>query len=262
MVICLLAVAVIAAGCSSTASSTAAPSASAESVGGLTVYYEENAQFELIGPSGQRVLVDVWDPTALSAPASAADVLLTTHLHTDHYNEGFEEAFPGQKLTNEAGTIDLDQVKIVGLDSSHDATPIVPGDASDHIVIVDIGGFRVVHFGDIGQPVLSDEQIAAIGEVDVAILPLRDVAGVGGDVGGASGYPLDLVAQVKPALVIPTHTNTELVTAAAERWDATYTTHTSVTIPRDEVPGQTTLLFMGILAPSFGSLFDLAETDW
>ena len=98
--------------------------------------------------------------------------------------------------------------------------------------------------------------------MDVAILPLRDVAGVGGDVGGAGGYPLNLVAQVKPSLAIPTHTNTELVTAAAQEWPATYTSHASVTIPRDELPGQTTLLFMGILGPSFGKLFSLTETEW
>jgi len=242
--------------------SSASPASSASAAGGLTVYYEENAQVELIAPSGRRILIDVWDPSELSSPATAQDILLTSHLHTDHYNAAFEDSFPGQKLTNRAGAIELDDVKVVSLESSHDVSPIVPGDASDHILVIDVGGFRVVHFGDIGQPELSDEQLAAMGRVDLAFLPLRDVAGVGGDIGSSGGYPLALVEQAKPSLLIPTHTASELVEAAVGRWPGTFSSHSSVTIPRDQLPAQTTVLCMGYVAPSFGKLFGLDETEW
>lgn len=34
----------------------------------VKLYYEENAQVELISPKGSRVLIDVHDPNALSSP--------------------------------------------------------------------------------------------------------------------------------------------------------------------------------------------------
>jgi len=50
----------------------------------LKIYYEQNAQVELINSEGSRVLIDVHDPTALSSPPTVNDVLLTTHNHGDH----------------------------------------------------------------------------------------------------------------------------------------------------------------------------------
>ena len=241
------------------APATPAPSASAAA--GLTVFYEENAQFELIAPSGKRVLIDIADPSALSAPATAKDILLTTHLHTDHYLNTFEASFPGQKLTSKAGSLDLDGVKVVSLESSHNANPIISGEATDYILVLEFAGFRIVHLGDIGQPSLSAEQLAALGRVDLAFLPLRDVA-VGASIDAGGGYPLDLIAQIKPSIVIPTHTNTELVKAATERWDAAFSRNASVTIPLDQLPDKTTVLCMGLLAPSFASLFGMDETAW
>ena len=60
----------------------------------LKLYYEENAQIELISPEGLRVLIDVHDPSALSSPPTAKDVLLTTHNHGDHRRLDFVSSFP------------------------------------------------------------------------------------------------------------------------------------------------------------------------
>jgi len=47
--------------------------------------------------SGRRILIDVYDPTLLTSPARATDILLTTHNHSDHYLESFEQSFPGRR---------------------------------------------------------------------------------------------------------------------------------------------------------------------
>jgi len=43
------------------------------------LYYEENAQVELISPAGSRVLIDVHDPGALSSPPTAKDGLVAQY---------------------------------------------------------------------------------------------------------------------------------------------------------------------------------------
>ena len=89
----------------------------------MTLIYEAYAQFEIIDPAGQRVLVDISDPEKLSYPVSATDILLTTHTHWDHYKPEFQAAFPGDQLFVQAGSLSLSGVEIQGLASAHNARP-------------------------------------------------------------------------------------------------------------------------------------------
>ena len=140
--------------------------------GQITLYYEENAQFELIGPQGTRVLIDVFNPLALSSPVTDKDILLTTHGHNDHFKADFADSFPGQQLRMQEGESNLSDVSIRGIASSHSpAREIKPG-LGNYIFIVDMGGLRIAHFGDIGQEQLTQEQLDALGEVDIAVTQL------------------------------------------------------------------------------------------
>lgn len=258
------------AGCASSGSSPSAASSSAASPsavitaapGGVTICYEENSQLELIAPSGRRVIVDVWDPSLLSSPPTSSDILLTTHLHEYHYVAGFVDSFPGRKLTNEAGRIELDDVTVTGIDATHSGGPIVPGAATDHIFIVDMGGIRIVHVGHLGAPALTDGQLAAMGKVDVAIWTFRDVSGPWDWGTGFNDYQLGHATRVAPRVLIPTDIDLDQVKRAAAQWDATFTARPCVTIRPDDLPAETTLLFMGSLAPSIGSVLHLTEADW
>ncbi|MGD0247924.1 MAG: MBL fold metallo-hydrolase [Candidatus Limnocylindrales bacterium] len=161
------AIAAALAGCStsvsspSTAQSHASPAASGvaspSAVAGLTIYYEDNAQVELISPTGRRILIDVWDPSLLSKPATANDILLTTHEHSDHYIPSYVDSFPGQKITIEEDQIKLPDVSIVSIAAAHDEGQLIaPTGGSDYIFVIDIAGLRVAHFGDLGQDKISD----------------------------------------------------------------------------------------------------------
>jgi L-ascorbate metabolism protein UlaG (beta-lactamase superfamily) len=259
-------VALALAGCSSAAASssasaaaTAAPSASGAG-GKLTIYYEENAQVEIVGPTGRRVLVDVWNPSALSAPASAQDVLLTTHSHSDHYVQSFLDSFPGKKLTWEPGTIKLDDVSVTGIASAHDeGTEIAQVGANDYIFVIDIGGFRIAHFGDCGQKELLPDQLVTIGRPDVAISQLNNPLSTM-DENNKKG--INLMNQVKPRVLIPTHLSSATAQLAATTWHATFSSKPSISIGNDQLPDETTIVLMGNTGPSYGTVLNLKESAW
>jgi L-ascorbate metabolism protein UlaG (beta-lactamase superfamily) len=128
------------------------------------------------------------------------DLLIVTHEHGDH---------------NRVDQIDGDPVTIRSLAGRHES-PIgdVIAVASEHddvagtergpntIVVFTLGGVRVAHFGDFGQSALRDAQRAAIGDVDLAIVP----AGGGFTVDGTAGYALGRAVGAK--WIVPMHYNT------------------------------------------------------
>jgi L-ascorbate metabolism protein UlaG (beta-lactamase superfamily) len=226
----------------------------------LSIAYEENCQIELIASSGQRILIDVYDPNQLTSPATAADILLTTHLHTDHYNAAFEASFPGQKITNKAGELTLGDTEIKSIPASHDDEAIDTSDASNHIFVIEFNGFKIVHGGSTGQTELTPDQLAAIGgNVDVAALVLENV---GGHENETNDKAIKIAQQINPRILIPTHTAAEYIQSMPKVWQATYSNNKTVTIPRDEVPTQTTVLFMGADGPLYGKYLNVPETKW
>ena len=249
-------------------SSSGSPSAAGASTGatassapatGLKVYYEDNAQVELIAPSGRRVLIDVWDPTALSAPVTANDILLTTHLHSDHYVQSFVDSFPGQKITDEEGQISLSDVSIVSIPAAHDSDlKIVPTGGSDYIFVLYFDGFRIAHFGDLGQDKINDDQLAKIGKVDIAFSQLSNSYSTM-DAINQKGF--DQMKQVKPLIFVPTHDSLDAATLAAKTWSATYSTKPMM-VEHSQLPSDTTVVFMGSNAASYATILKLQPSSW
>jgi hypothetical protein len=239
---------------------TSTPSATtAVSAGKLTIYHEDNCQIELVDSSGRRILIDVYDPTLLSAPAKATDILLTTHLHSDHYNAAFESSFPGQKVTNEAGEFTFGDIHVTSIDASHIDDNILAGtDASNHIFVFDFDGFRIAHLGSTGQTKLTSDQLAKLGRVDIAFSPLQDVSGA-----DSTGLrPIKLMEQLQPRLFVPTHSALATVQAAGKEWSGTFSSKGKVSLSRDQLPAKTAMLFLSSLAVSYGAILNLPETSW
>ena len=170
------------AGCSSSGSSpstaggSASPVPSSSAAPTITIAYEENGQVELTLASGARIFVDVWNSSALSAKPTASDVLLLTHREREEAR--FEESFPGKKLLATTGQLDAAGASITSIDGSHTDDPVVPGNASNHIVVIEVDGFRIVACGEDGEEALSTAQLAAIGTADIAICPVINVGGM------------------------------------------------------------------------------------
>src|SRR5262249_33659648 len=63
-------------------------------------------------------------------------------------------------------------------------------------------GVRVAHLGDFGQAALRDEQVAAIGEVDLIFVP------VGGGPTAGADQARAIVDRLSPKWVVPMHYRT------------------------------------------------------
>jgi len=200
-------------------------------------------QVELISARGTRVLIDVHDPEALSSPPTKKDVLLTTHNHGDHRRLDFVKSFPGQQLDVKIGEIKIEDVMIRGIVSAHNEGDEFRSEGgTNYIFIVDMGGLRIAHFGDIGQDALTPEQLSALGKVDIAITQLSNFYS---DMNAANKKGFNLMDQVKPRLIIPTHIDQPICAKmAVDKWTAYKSSKKFISISPEDLSDKTSIIFM------------------
>jgi L-ascorbate metabolism protein UlaG (beta-lactamase superfamily) len=68
-----------------------------------------------------------------------------------------------------------------------------------------LDGIRIAHFGDFGQSAMRDEQVAAIGQVDLVFLPV----GAGPTIGPEQASAI--VDRLRPRWVVPMHYRTHRI---------------------------------------------------
>jgi len=208
----------------------------------IKLYYLDPAQVELISARGTRVFIDVTTPEALSSPPTKKDVLLTTHNHGDHRRLDFVKSFPGQQLDVKIGEIKMEDVMIRGIASAHNEGHEFQSEGGHYIFIVDMGGLRIAHFGDIGQDALTPEQLSALGKVDIAITQLSNFFS-GMNAANKKGF--NLMDQVKPRLIIPTHIfESTCSKMAVDKWTGYKSSKKFISISPEDLPDKTSILFM------------------
>jgi L-ascorbate metabolism protein UlaG (beta-lactamase superfamily) len=149
----------------------------------------------------------------LELPAGLrADLVTISHEHPDHNNVGLVagKAHVVRGLTaDKKGWARVDEkfrdvaVRTVGVyhDDKHGAER-----GLDAVFVFEVGGLRIAHLGDLGHA-LNDEQLAAIGSVDVLLVP------VGGTFTIDGRMATRVVDQLRPRLmVVPMHYKTDGVT--------------------------------------------------
>jgi L-ascorbate metabolism protein UlaG (beta-lactamase superfamily) len=193
----------------------------------MNVQWYGQSTFRLTDDDGRSVVIDPFDKAAFAGrrrwdyPALdgvTADLLLVTHEHADH-NAVHVVAGDPAVVRSLAGTHETPLGTVVGVASEHDE---VAGTQRGHNVmfVFELGGRRVAHLGDLGQRELRGEQAAALGTVDVLIVPVG-----GGPTIGAE-QASDITATTSARVIVPMHYRTERIdflepvdafTAAAER---------------------------------------------
>jgi L-ascorbate metabolism protein UlaG (beta-lactamase superfamily) len=135
--------------------------------------------------------------------AGDVDLLLVTHEHVDHNGV---EAIAGEPavLRSIAGRLESPIGEVVAVVSEHD-DEAGTARGPNTIFVFTLGGVRVAHFGDFGQSALRPEQRAAIGEVDLAFLP------VGGGPTIGAGQAAQIAGELAPCRVVPMHYRTPRV---------------------------------------------------
>ena len=129
-----------------------------------------------------------------------ADLLLVTHEHADHNGV---EAIGGDPviLRSTAGRLESPVGEVIAIASEHDEAAGTER-GPNTIFVFTLDGVRVCHFGDFGQRELREEQAAAIGDVDMLIVPV----GGGPTIGAEQAH--EIVRRLRPRWVVPMHYRT------------------------------------------------------
>ena len=193
----------------------------APSAAGVELTWWGHSMFLLVAADGTRVLTDPYGEVGYRVPEPgelAADVVTASHEHGDHNNValgGGAEIYRG--LTADAWAA-IDERPSAGLRITNVATFHDDSEGSERgrnaIFVYETGGLRIVHLGDFGQAMLTQEQIDAIGQVDVLLVPAGGVFTI--DAVGATA----VVAQLAPRITIPMHYKTEALTIGLDPVDA------------------------------------------
>ena len=155
--------------------------------------------FLITGENGVRILTDPFDETVgYQLPAVEADIGTSSHDHFDHNHIGVVK---GDFVhLNKPGPYRERDIEIRGIGSYHDYQG--GQKRGDNIIFTfRLEGISVCHLGDLGH-LLEDEQIRAIGPVDILLVP------VGGTYTIDYRQAVDLIGQLEPKLVIPMHYKT------------------------------------------------------
>jgi L-ascorbate metabolism protein UlaG (beta-lactamase superfamily) len=132
--------------------------------------------------------------------AGEVDLLLVTHEHLDHNGV---EAIDGEPviLRSTAGKFESPIGEVTAIASEHDdAAGTERG--PNTIFVFQLDGLRIAHFGDFGQAALRPEQAAAIGEIDLLLVPVGGAPTVGGIAAA------EIALSLAPTWVVPMHYRT------------------------------------------------------
>ena len=163
---------------------------------GTTVFIDPFDDLSAMSDRGMR-----WDYPAIEGVS--ADLLLVTHEHLDHNGVGAIGGDP-VVLRALAGTHESPVGEVVGIASEHDDVAGTQR-GPNTLFVFSFGGMRVAHLGDLGQDALRDAQLAALGQVDLLLVPVGD----GPTIGAAQA--MAIVEQVQAKVVVPAHFRTERI---------------------------------------------------
>jgi len=145
----------------------------------------------------QAVIIDPFEKgIGLTPPTGEAQLVLSTHDHSDHNNIASIKGEPF--VIDGPGEYEYQGIRVRGLRSYHDDKKGADR-GTNTIYIIRMEGLRIVHLGDLGQTALTDKQVETIGSVDVLMVP------VGGQFTINGSEAIAIVNQIEPRFVIPMH---------------------------------------------------------
>lgn len=166
----------------------------------MKIKYLAHAAFLITSDSGVKI---VTDPYAAGGGLKygdikeAADIVTVSHEHGDHNNT---EAVRGNP-TVVRGNAEVKGIKFRAVPTAHDEKGGGQR-GKNNIFCFAVDGVNICHAGDLGHE-LTDEQVRAIGGVDVLMIP------VGGFFTIDAKTATKVYERLKPKVVIPMHYKTE-----------------------------------------------------
>ncbi|MCG7844087.1 MAG: MBL fold metallo-hydrolase [Methanomassiliicoccales archaeon] len=164
-------------------------------MGQLKLIWHMHSCFEV--SDSATVVVDPHDGRSIGVkpPSLRADVVLISHDHFDH--NAVRVVKGDYVVVKDIAPRRIKGIDIRGLIAFHDDVQGVKrGRVNLFIFIID--GVRFCHLGDLGH-MLTDEQIAEIGPIDILFVPVGGVFTLNGS------QAQELVRNIAPKVAIPMH---------------------------------------------------------
>lgn len=157
--------------------------------------------FLLTSNSGTRILIDPYDRLLrykMPMPIEV-DMVAVTHNHGDHNK--IHVASGNYLLVNEPKEYSHEGVSVKGIKTYHDK---VNGKKRGNNIVFrfDMDGLKICHLGDLGH-LLTEEQVKAIGKVDILMIPVGGKATING------AEAAQVMQQLEATVTIPMHYSTK-----------------------------------------------------
>jgi L-ascorbate metabolism protein UlaG (beta-lactamase superfamily) len=175
----------------------------------LSIRWHGQSFFEIRSSKDTRIVIDPHAIENFGPKSVKADLILATHLHTDHTQfhvvDGFQKVktlvgLKGDLRRATWNPIDekFKDVHVQSVGTYHDDTGGMRRGLNS-VMIIEVDGFRIVHLGDLGH-LLTDAQVKAIGQPDILMVPVGGVYTLNGS------DAKKVVEQLKPRhTILPMH---------------------------------------------------------
>jgi L-ascorbate metabolism protein UlaG (beta-lactamase superfamily) len=140
----------------------------------MIINWHGQSCFSIFSSQGKNnkvsIVIDPFDDElGLKIPKLQADVLLISHDHHDHNNIKAVSGNPF--IIDGPGEYDIKEISVRGILGYHDNSEGSERGNST-IYIIETEDMRICHLGDLGQKELTSEQLDAIGEIDILMIPI------------------------------------------------------------------------------------------
>jgi L-ascorbate metabolism protein UlaG (beta-lactamase superfamily) len=165
----------------------------------MKIKWLAHAAFLITSDSGTRIVTDPYETgNGLNHGKieETAEIVTVSHDHGDHNNVA---AVKGNPHVVRSST-EVKGIKIRGISTAHDDSGGSQR-GKNMIFCFEVDGVTVCHAGDLGH-ILTDEQVAAIGKVDVLLIPVGGFFTIDAKTAGR------VCEQLKPGVIIPMHYKT------------------------------------------------------
>jgi L-ascorbate metabolism protein UlaG (beta-lactamase superfamily) len=156
--------------------------------------------FKISSKNGIRIVTDPFDDNlGYRIPSVETDIVTVSHGHYDH---NFVDCLNGDfEVIDKVGDFNVKGIPVRGVHTFHDEEEGAKrgGNIVYTFVVDDI---KICHLGDLGH-LLTPSQLEMIGDVDVLLIP------VGGVYTIAAAQAVEVIKQLKPAVVVPMHYKTK-----------------------------------------------------
>ena len=181
----------------------------------MQITYHGQSCFKIKGKQGV-VVCDPFDEKVVGIPLArlSADMVTVSHNHPDH--NAVSKVKGSSKRENPfivdfPGEYEVGGISVFGFKTYHDQAN---GEEKGQNIVFKIlmDELSICHLGDLGHQ-LSEEQLKAIGSVDILLLP------VGGPSSLMNGEAVKVAQAINPSIMIPMHYKTAEYPADSKLFD-------------------------------------------